>query len=96
MTAPRRAGPPRCGRTSPRTSQDAPTRLSAGRTADNIVFVYRDEYYDHESKHKGLAELIVAKQRNGPTGKVFTRFFGACTRFDNLAPGEYPKADDEE
>lgn len=64
--------------------------------ADNIIFVYRDEYYDHESKHKGLAELIVAKQRNGPTGKVFTRFFGACTRFDNLAPGEYPKADDEE
>jgi len=58
--------------------------------ADMIVFIYRDEYYNLESEHKGKAEIIVAKQRNGPTGKAFVRFFSSYTRFDNLAEGEYP------
>src|SRR4030095_7043968 len=40
--------------------------------ADMIVFIYRDEYYNPESDRKGIAELIIAKQRNGPTGKVLT------------------------
>jgi replicative DNA helicase len=64
--------------------------------ADMILFIYRDEYYNPESDRKGIAELIIAKQRNGPTGKVLTRFTSSCTRFDSLAPGDYPEfADDE-
>jgi replicative DNA helicase len=54
--------------------------------ADVIVFVYRDEYYNKESPDKGTAEIIIAKQRNGPTGTVKTAFLGPYTRFDNLAP----------
>ncbi len=58
--------------------------------ADNIVFIYRDEYYNREATTEpNVAELIVAKQRNGPTGTVKTRFDHAYTRFDNLADGEY-------
>lgn len=55
--------------------------------ADAVVFVYRDEYYNPESKAKGIAELIIGKQRNGPPGRVHVRFDAACTRFDNLAAG---------
>lgn len=62
--------------------------------ADNILFIYRDEYYNKETTtEKNIAELIIAKQRNGPTGTVKVRFDNAYTRFDNLAEGEYP--DDE-
>ena len=57
--------------------------------ADTIIFIYRDEYYFEDSPDKGTAELIVAKQRNGPTGIVKTRFENAHTRFDNLAPVDY-------
>ncbi len=54
--------------------------------ADMIVFIYRDEYYHKEaSDSKGLAEIIIGKQRSGPTGAVKLRFFGEYTRFDNLA-----------
>ncbi|PJK07097.1 replicative DNA helicase [Lysobacteraceae bacterium NML08-0793] len=54
--------------------------------ADIIVFIYRDEYYNKEnSPDKGLAEIIIGKQRSGPTGSVKLRFFGEYTRFDNLA-----------
>ena len=53
--------------------------------ADVICFVYRDEYYNAESEHKGVAEIIVGKQRNGPTGSVRLRFFREFTRFENLA-----------
>jgi replicative DNA helicase len=52
--------------------------------ADDVVFVYRDEYYDRVSKDKGKAELIVAKQRNGPTGTVHVAFYGRSASFDNL------------
>ncbi len=63
--------------------------------ADTIVFIYRDDYYNPDtSSTKGMAELIVAKQRNGPTGKVRVRFVSSCTRFDNLAEGEYDDADE--
>lgn len=62
--------------------------------ADTIVFIYRDEYYNHDTtEHRGIAELIIAKQRNGPTGTVRTRFVAAYTRFENLAPGEYDDYD---
>ncbi|WP_437809740.1 replicative DNA helicase [Sorangium sp. So ce1078] len=87
-----------------RTTKDKRPQLSDLREsgaieqdADNIIFIYRDEYYNPETtNHKGIAELIVAKQRNGPTGKVLTRFTSSCTRFDNLAPGDYPEMVDDE
>jgi replicative DNA helicase len=53
--------------------------------ADIIMFIYRDEYYHKDSADKGLAEVIISKQRNGPTGTVKLKFFGEYTRFDNLA-----------
>jgi replicative DNA helicase len=54
--------------------------------ADVIIFIYRDEYYNKEnSNDKGLAEIIIGKQRNGPTGSIKLKFFGEYTRFDNLA-----------
>ena len=62
--------------------------------ADTIMFVYRDEYYFEESPDRGIAEIIIAKQRNGPTGKIRTRYTAEFTRFDNLARDEYP-FDDE-
>ena len=57
--------------------------------ADNIIFIYRDDYYNPESPEQGIAELIIAKQRNGPTGTVKVRFDKQWTRFDNLPEGEY-------
>lgn len=51
---------------------------------DLIVFVYRDEVYKKETADLGIAELIVGKQRNGPTGTVRVRFDNDLTRFDNL------------
>jgi replicative DNA helicase len=62
--------------------------------ADTIMFIYRDEYYFKESEAKGIAEIIVAKQRNGPTGTVLTRFTSAFTRFDNLEGVEIDEFDD--
>jgi replicative DNA helicase len=64
--------------------------------ADTVIFIYREEYYEPETKDaKGLAELIIAKQRNGPTGRVMTRFAPSCTRFDSLEYGAYPDMRDE-
>nr|WP_185232537.1 replicative DNA helicase [Teredinibacter franksiae] len=54
--------------------------------ADVILFIYRDEYYNEESNDKGLAELIIGKQRNGEIGTCRAAFLGKFTRFDNLAP----------
>jgi replicative DNA helicase len=53
--------------------------------ADVILFIYRDEVYDADSKDKGYAEIIIGKQRNGPIGKVKLTFLGQNTRFDNAA-----------
>lgn len=53
--------------------------------ADLIVFIYRDEVYHEDSPDKGVAEIIIAKQRNGPIGKVKLTFFGQYTRFENFA-----------
>lgn len=56
--------------------------------ADVILFVYRDEVYNEDTEDKGIAELIIGKQRNGPIGTVKMRFFNEYTRFDNLYPEE--------
>jgi len=55
--------------------------------ADTVMFLYRDEVYNRESPDKGLAEVILAKHRAGPTGKVDLVFNGIYTRFDNAAKG---------
>jgi replicative DNA helicase len=53
--------------------------------ADLIAFIYRDEIYHPESPDQGVAEIIIGKQRNGPTGKVKLAFLSQYTRFDKLA-----------
>ncbi|MBP9217178.1 MAG: replicative DNA helicase, partial [Agitococcus sp.] len=62
--------------------------------ADLIMFIYRDEVYNPESKDKGTAEIIIAKQRNGPIGTSRLGFLGHLTKFADLAP-EYYRPDDE-
>lgn len=56
--------------------------------ADVIMFVYRDEVYNEDTEEKGIAEIIIGKQRNGPIGTVRLRFIHEYTRFDNLYPGD--------
>jgi replicative DNA helicase len=55
--------------------------------ADVIMFIYRDDYYHKDSKEPGVAEIIIGKQRNGPTGDIKLTFLKPLTRFENLAPG---------
>ncbi|MEI8265518.1 MAG: replicative DNA helicase [Betaproteobacteria bacterium] len=56
--------------------------------ADVIMFIYRDDYYNKDSKEPGVAEIVLAKQRNGPVGTVKLTFLKPLTRFDNLALNE--------
>jgi replicative DNA helicase len=55
--------------------------------ADIIMFIYRDDYYNKDSKEPGIAEIIIGKQRNGPTGTVRLTFLKPLTRFESLASG---------
>lgn len=57
--------------------------------ADVVALIYRDEVYDPESEEKGIAEIIVGKQRNGPTGVVKLHFHGEFTRFENLEERDF-------
>ncbi len=57
--------------------------------ADLIVFIYRDEVYNEDSPQKGVAEIIIAKQRNGPIGKSLLTFLGKYTKFENYVPEMY-------
>lgn len=57
--------------------------------ADLIAFIYRDEVYNEDSADKGKAEIIIAKQRNGPIFKTTLTFLGECTRFENYTPEIY-------
>lgn len=52
--------------------------------ADIIMFIYRDDYYNKESKEPGVAEVIISKHRNGPTGTVKLAFLKPLTKFENL------------
>ncbi|MFY7697735.1 MAG: replicative DNA helicase [Legionella sp.] len=61
--------------------------------ADLICFIYRDEVYSEDSPDKGIAEIIIAKQRNGPIGKVRVAFLGKYTRFEDLAFNGYQGTD---
>ncbi len=57
--------------------------------ADLIVFIYRDEVYNEDSPDKGMAEIIIGKQRNGPIGKSVLTFLGKYTKFENYIPEMY-------
>jgi replicative DNA helicase len=57
--------------------------------ADLIMMIYREEVYEPDTPRKGIADIIIAKQRNGPTGEVHLTFLGKYTRFENLAHGDY-------
>lgn len=57
--------------------------------ADVVAFIHREEYYDRENEDlKGKAEIIIAKQRNGPTGSIQMAYLNDFTRFENLATGD--------
>lgn len=68
--------------------------------ADLVMFIYREERYDPDTPNKGIAEIIIGKQRNGPIGTIQLAFINEFTRFENLSKqdyfGEQPgKMDDE-
>ena len=73
--------------------------ISIGSDADIVIFIYRDEFYyptkeewekDHpeEEYPKGLADIIIAKHRNGPTGQIKVRFRHSLTKFENFTKAE--------
>jgi replicative DNA helicase len=57
--------------------------------ADLICFIYREEVYDKDTPRKGIADIIIAKQRNGPIGEVHLTFLGQYTKFENLIAESY-------
>ncbi len=57
--------------------------------ADVIAFIYREEVYDKETSRKGVADIIIGKQRNGPVGEFHLTFLGEYTKFENLVAEDY-------
>ena len=57
--------------------------------ADLIVFIYREEVYQPDTARKGVADIIIGKQRNGPVGEFHLTFLGEFTRFENLMAEDY-------
>lgn len=57
--------------------------------ADLIAFIYREEVYNQETQRKGIADISIAKQRNGPIGDFILTFIGQFTKFENFAPESY-------
>jgi len=57
--------------------------------SDVILLIYREEFYEPNTTRKGIADIIIAKQRNGPTGEVQLTFLGQYTKFENFAPESY-------
>ena len=56
--------------------------------SDMVIFIYRDEYYNRDTEEPGVAELIIGKQRNGPTGTVKLKWMGQIQKFGNLEQSE--------
>ncbi|HCB64227.1 MAG TPA: replicative DNA helicase, partial [Fusobacteria bacterium] len=52
--------------------------------ADIVIFLYRDDYYNESSEERGLADIKIGKQRNGPTGNARVKFFNEFGRFADL------------
>jgi replicative DNA helicase len=57
--------------------------------ADLICFIYREEVYNPETPRKGVADVAIAKQRNGPIGDFLLTFVGRYTKFENFVPDSY-------
>jgi len=64
--------------------------------ADVVIFLYREEVYDRETEKKGIAEVNIAKQRNGPTGMLELAFQGEYTLFANITFREEERVEEEE
>ncbi len=59
--------------------------------ADVVMFIYRDEYYNHDTERRGVSEIIIAKQRNGPIGTVELAWLPEYTKFANLERARRPE-----
>ncbi|HEC84510.1 MAG TPA: replicative DNA helicase [Thioploca sp.] len=70
------------------TANNLTVSNSIEQDSDLIVFIYRDEVYNEDSPDKGLAEIIIAKQRNGPIGTRHLSFRGNLTKFENSTPND--------
>jgi replicative DNA helicase len=57
--------------------------------ADVIVFIFREEVYDKDTPRRGVADIIIGKQRNGPVGEFHLTFLGEFTKFENLVAEDY-------
>ena len=57
--------------------------------ADLILLIYREEFYEPNTTRKGIADIIIAKHRNGPTGDVQLTFLGQYTKFESFVPESY-------
>ena len=88
-----RAPEQRPGRSREPMLSDLRESGSIEQDADLVAFIYRDEMYNRDSEHKGVADIIIAKQRNGPTDRIRLAFLHQYTRFENLAKEEAGKAD---